>query len=131
MTGKTTADYADVRFGEFVTDQYQQAVDAREAVCVHVRGRLNEHTYKYIRITLPLGTSRDAQFLVVGTQRIKVPGHLDNRPRARHDPDKLRDQAGRSRRLANTILDAATVKALTGFAVAAELRAHEMELHDR
>lgn len=130
MTGKTTSDYADVRFGAFVTDQYQQAVDARDAVCAHVLGRLHEHPYEYVRMCLPLGTSRETQFLVVGTQRINVPAHLDDRPRVRYDPDVLRDQATRSRRLANTILDAATANALMGFAVAAELRAHEMEWHD-
>jgi hypothetical protein len=93
----------------------------------HVVATVDGQRYEYVRLTLPFGEHGKVDFLLVGTQRIDVPGSLDREGPSPGHADALRLQASRSRRLAEGIGDAHTQRALLAMGKACELRAAELD----
>ncbi len=74
MTGLTTQDYEDTRFGGLVTRHYQECVDRRLPICRHVVASLRGEPYEYFRLTLPLSDdARSVNMLMASPVRVTVP----------------------------------------------------------
>ena len=74
MTGLTTQDYEDKRFGGLVTRHYQECADRRVPVCRHVIARLGNKPYEYFRLTLPLSDDGiRVNMLLASPVRVSVP----------------------------------------------------------
>jgi hypothetical protein len=127
MGGRTTADYRDQGFRALVESHYGEVAKLARPICRVVIGRMDGQPYEYIRLVLPLGQHGEVTFLIVGTQRRRVPAALDRPLKAPTPAETLRSQAEKSRRLARGIGDVQTRSALEAIAVACEMRAAEVE----
>lgn len=74
MTGLTTQDYEDQRFGGLVSRHYQECTDRRLPICRHVVASLQNKPYEYFRLVLPLSDdARTVNMLMASPVRIAVP----------------------------------------------------------
>lgn len=125
MRGLTTRDYADRAFGELVTAHYAEGVQARRPVCRAVRASVDGDLYDYVRVVAPFGLGADTvEFLVIATERIAVPARFE-RVGEKADPQTLRENVERTRRLARQISGTDAGVTLAGLAAAAALHFSE------
>lgn len=125
MRGLTTRDYEDRAFGELVTAHYAEGVDARRPVCRAVRASIDGDVYDYVRVVAPFGLgSETVEFLVIATERISVPVRFERTGEAA-DPESLRENVDRTRRLARQISGTEAGVTLAGLAAAAALHFSE------
>lgn len=77
MTGLTTQDYRDKRFGGLVTRHYQECSDRRVPIYRHVVARLSGEPYEFYRLILPLSDDGlRVNILLASPGRITVPPSL-------------------------------------------------------
>ena len=72
MTGRTTREYPDRAFAEFVTGHLVESHAKAAPTCNRIDAEVDGKAYRYIRLILPLGAGGAVTHFLVGTQRIEV-----------------------------------------------------------
>ena len=125
MRGLTTHDYEDRAFADLVTAHYAEGVQARRPVCRAVRASVDGDLYDYVRVVAPFGLGAESvDFLVIATERIAIPARFE-RTGEKADPETLRGNVERTRRLARQISGTEAGVTLAGLAAAAALHFSE------
>lgn len=74
MTGLTTRDYEDEGFGQLVTRHYATVAAGQEPRCWHIKASVDDGSYEYMRVVLPLSRSGTAcDMLLVKSERVTNP----------------------------------------------------------
>jgi hypothetical protein len=77
MTGLTTQDYRDPRFGGLVTRHYQECANGRAPIYRHVIARLSGEPYEFYRLILPLSDDGlRANILLASPAPVTIPRSL-------------------------------------------------------
>lgn len=72
MTNKTTKDYDDKDFGDFVARHYAAVAADGQGRCWHIKAEVDEGAYEYIRVVLPISYNGETvDGLIVKSTRIK------------------------------------------------------------